>query len=161
MNETLIVGISDMKTALAGQVLVTYALGSCVGVCLYDPMASVGALGHILLPQSGEVDAKTLPFRYADTCIPLMLQALDRLGCSRYRLRAKIAGGAKMFELAGDETLGSIGNRNAEAVKSALAAHRIPLAAEDTGGTYGRTMFFTPADGKVVIKSYAKGEYNL
>lgn len=161
MSDLITIGISDMKTSKAPTSFVTFALGSCIGICLYDPALKNGGLGHIMLPNYPVSNPKENKMRYADTCIPLMIQQLERLGSNRRRLVAKIAGGAKMFEVADDASFGNIGRRNTEAVKATLAKCGIPIIAEDTGLNYGRTLYFYTENGSVLIKSFAQGNKTL
>lgn len=158
MSNVETVGISDMKIAKAEDALVTYALGSCVGICLYDPAVKVGGLGHIMLPSfPASSQREENIHRFADTCIPDMVGAMERLGCARARITAKIAGGAKMFEVSGDSAFGNIGARNVQAVKAVLQSFRIPILAEDTGLNYGRTLYFYAETGVMVVKSFSNG----
>jgi chemotaxis protein CheD len=158
MNEKIAVGISDYKIAKAPDKLVTYALGSCVGISLYDPITRVGGLSHIMLPScslrsDGIVDNR---MKYADTAIGDMLADMERLGAGRCSLKAKIAGGANMFESMDDSFIASIGDRNVEAVRQELARLGIPIVAEDVGANYGRTVHFDLENGKVAIQSIGK-----
>ena len=157
MSEMVTVGISDMKIARVPQTLVTYALGSCVGICIRDPFIKIGALGHIMLPTFPAGGAAENQRRYADTCIPLMLSELEKLGCLKGRLEAKIAGGAKMFQVADDTAFGNIGLRNVTEVKRLLLQYQIRILAEDTGKDYGRTVFYQPESGEMLVKSFANG----
>ncbi|WP_255575706.1 chemotaxis protein CheD [Caproiciproducens faecalis] len=95
--------------------------------------------------------------RFADTCIPEMLSQMEKLGCNRRRITAKIAGGAKMFEVADDSSFGNIGQRNVAEVKNTLNRLQIRLCAEDTGLNYGRTVYFYTEDGRMVVKSFSNG----
>lgn len=150
------IGIGDLKVCKSPDVLVTYALGSCVGICLLDSSTGVGGLSHIMLPDSAAgVNAAANPMRFADTAIPMLIREMERLGASRSRLRAKIAGGATMFALANDKF--NIGDRNVTEVKKMLAKERIPILAEDTGADYGRTVFFYPETGVMEIRAAARG----
>ncbi|MDE7193138.1 MAG: chemotaxis protein CheD [Oscillospiraceae bacterium] len=135
------IGISDLKACRAPDVLVTYALGSCVGICLIDSMAGVGGLSHIMLPDSsGMTNAANTPMRFADTAIPLLVQKMSVMGANRGRMKAKIAGGAVMFSTSSDKF--NIGDRNVQAGKAALNSLRIPIIAEDTGLDYGKSRVF-------------------
>ena len=154
MDDKLIVGIADMKMAQGTGMLVTYALGSCIGICLYDPMIKLAALIHIMLPLNMEAGRKT-PLKYADTGIRETLREMEARGASRARMIAKIAGGAKMFEVSGGN-MGTIGVRNAESVRMTLKREGIRLTFEDVGGTVARTVFFNAADGQGTIRSYGK-----
>ena len=150
------IGIGDLKVCRVPDVLVTYALGSCVGICLLDSTAKVGGLSHIMLPDStAGVNGASAPMRFADTAIPLLIREMEKLGASRGRLRAKIAGGATMFAIANDKF--NIGDRNVAKVKEMLAKERIPILAEDTGADYGRTLFFYPETGVMEIRAAARG----
>jgi chemotaxis protein CheD len=157
MSNMVTIGISDMKIVKSTDALVTYALGSCVGICLYDSIMKIGGLGHIMLPVYPENNPKENKYRFADTCIPEMVNDMVRLGCNPKRIMAKIAGGAKMFDVAGDSAFGSIGARNVIAVKSCLQSFKIPIYAEDTGLNYGRTVYFYTEDGTMVVKSFSYG----
>lgn len=157
MNEKLIVGIADMKIAQNGDSLITYALGSCIGVCLWDPGIKIGALLHIMLPTNMEAGGGNL-LKYADSGVKETIRQLELRGASRQRLTAKIAGGAKMFEMKGPGGLGNIGQRNAVSVHLALKAANIRLVAEDVGGTVARTLEFDPATGQATIRSYGRPE---
>lgn len=153
MNITI--GIGDLKVCKAPDVLITYALGSCVGVCLLDPAVGVGGLSHIMLPESNAQSAEATPMRFADTALPILIQQMERMGALKSRMKAKIAGGATMFATASDKF--NIGERNVEAVKKFLSANRIPILAQDTGLDYGRTQLFYPATGAMEIRAAAKG----
>lgn len=157
MSNMVTIGISDMRIVNGGDSLVTYALGSCVGICLYDPLVKVGGLGHIMLPNFPQNNPSENRHRFADTCIPDMLEQMMKMGALRQRIVAKIAGGAKMFEVSGDSTFGNIGARNVIAVKGALLRFHIPIQAEDTGLNYGRTVYFYTENGSMLVKSYANG----
>ncbi|MBP1563856.1 MAG: chemotaxis protein CheD [Oscillospiraceae bacterium] len=152
----LTIGIGDLKVCKKPDILVTYALGSCVGICLLDSTAGVGGLSHIMLPDStAGVNSASAPMRFADTAIPMLIREMEKLGASRGRLRAKIAGGATMFAIANDKF--NIGDRNVAKVKEMLAKERIPILAEDTGADYGRTLFFYPETGVMEIRAATRG----
>lgn len=161
MENLVTVNISDMKLACNPNTLVTYALGSCIGICLWDPIKRIGALGHIMLPTSTIDDGAELKkFRYADTCVPIMIDELLKQGCKKFNLVAKIAGGAHLFNLINSGSPATanmdfnlIGDKNVVAVKKALMLQRVILLAEDTGEDYARTIYFNTEDGKVTVKS--------
>ena len=156
MNK-LTIGIADMKMARGEGVLITYALGSCIGICLYDPVIRLGALVHIMLPLNMETGRRA-PMKYADTGIRETLKKMEEKGALRSRVVAKIAGGAKMFATVSNSSIANIGQRNVAAVKEALRGLGIPILAEDTGRDYGRTLFFSAEDGSMRIKSAKHGE---
>lgn len=157
MSETYTIGISDMKVSVSPASFVTYALGSCVGICLYDSIRKVGGLGHIMLPYYPKDNPNEQIHRYADTCLPRMIQSMEQLGCLRGRITAKIAGGAKMFNVADDSAFGNIGARNIAAVKETLNKLQVRIIAEDTGLNYGRTVYFYTENGAMIVKSFSQG----
>ena len=160
MNENkLIVGIADMKMAQKGERLITYALGSCIGICLYDPQIKLAAMVHIMLPINMQAGRKNT-FKYADTGIRETLNQMVAKGAMKERITAKIAGGARMFEVSGG-TLGSIGQRNSESVHQVLRRENIRLLWEDVGGKVARTMEFDSATGNGVIRSYGVPEIHF
>ena len=151
-----VVGIADMKLARNGEKLITYALGSCIGTCLYDPRLKLAALVHIMLPLNMETGRKN-PLKYADTGIRETLKQMEAQGANRSRITAKIAGGAKMFEENGG-SLGSIGQRNIESVRMVLRKEGIRLLKEDVGGGVARTLLFDVGSGLGCVRSYGRQE---
>ncbi len=156
MSDKLIIGIADMNMAKGEGMLVTYALGSCIGICLHDPVLKLGALVHIMLPVNMEAGRKT-PMKYADTGIRETLRLMESKGASRNRITAKIAGGAKMFEV-GSSSLGNIGQRNIESVHMNLKKEGIRLLKEDVGGSVARTLLFDVNSGLGCVRSYGRPE---
>lgn len=161
MNDMVTVGISDLNVAHTPEILVTYALGSCVGICLYDPVMKLAGLSHILLPSSKQLSGAMAQKqeKFADTAINLLVNKMVATGASKIRLRAKIAGGAQMFSGLSNSALATIGQRNVQAVKEELSKLNIPIVAEDTGKDYGRTLFLNAQDGSMRIKSVNHGEW--
>ena len=147
-GQTAMIGIGEYR--VGSFPMMTIGLGSCIGLTLYDDSAKIGAMVHIMLPDSaGRTDR---PGKYADTAIVLLLNELSKLGCKNNRsLTAKMAGGACMFEYFGANL--NIGQRNAERVKALLKENNIKLAAEDVGGKVGRSVTFLPSNqGKFTIR---------
>ncbi len=153
-EQASMIGIGEYR--IGSFPMITIGLGSCIGLSLYDPNLRVGAMVHIMLPESGgRVDR---PGKYADTAVPLLIRELVALGSKNRSLVAKIAGGACMFEYFGTGL--NIGERNAEKVRVLLKECHIQLAAEDVGGKVGRSVTFLPADsGRMVIRR-ADGSLN-
>lgn len=155
MEKELKVGIGDMKLTRGEGSIITYALGSCIGIAFYDPSIRLGALLHIMLPsQFSASDANV--FKYADTGIRETIRKLSAFGMVRSRSVVKIAGGAKMFEISGNADFGNIGMRNAANVKKVLKEEGMRLVAEDTGGAYARTMKLEISTGSVSIKTFGR-----
>lgn len=159
MAKKISVGIADMKIARQEGELITYALGSCIGISFYDPMIKLGALLHIMLPEKSATDSNIL--KYADSGIRETLRKLYAFGATKGRLVIKIAGGAKMFEMKGPGGLGNIGERNAQNVKRILMMEGLRVSAEDTGANYARTMSLDVATGQVCVRTAGKPERKL
>lgn len=143
------VGLGEMAAALAPARLVTYGLGSCIGLCLYDPLRRVGGLAHIFLPW-GDADREGQPALYANKGVERLARAVAGLGGDLRRLQAKMVGGARLF--AHSDTL-NIGERNVAAVRAELERLRIPLAGQEVGGSRGRSLLFDLSDGRIRITS--------
>lgn len=156
MDGKITIGIADMKMAQQQGMLITYALGSCIGICLYDQRIRLGSLIHIMLPLNMEA-GRTNVMKYADTGIAETLKMMESRGASRNRITAKIAGGAKMFEVSGGN-LGNIGQRNIDSVHMQLRKWGIHLLKEDVGGSVARTLLFDVSSGLACIRSYGRPE---
>lgn len=157
MAEKIVVGISDWKICKAPDILITYALGSCIGTCIYDKNTGISGLSHIMLPDSKAItDGSSTRMKFADTAIPDMVQEMRRRGASTVGLVAKIAGGAVMFQTTSGTF--NIGERNIAAVKASLYSLGIPIIAQDTGLNYGRTVTFIAENGSVEVSSAIKGK---
>lgn len=159
-EKELKVGIGDMKFTRGEGSIITYALGSCIGITFHDPILHLGALLHIMLPVRNGLSDSNL-YKYADSGIRETLRKLTAYGMVKSRSVVKIAGGAKMFEISGDTDFGSIGQRNTAAVREVLQGEGLRLAGEDTGGSCARTMILNVANGKVAIRTYGKPEKHL
>ena len=156
VENKITIGIADMKMAKDSGMLITYALGSCIGICLYDQRIKLAAMVHIMLPLNMEPGRKNT-FKYADTGLRETLRLMESKGASRARITAKIAGGAKMFELSGGN-IGNIGQRNIESVHLNLKKEGIQLLKEDVGGSVARTLLFDPATGLGCVRCYGRKE---
>lgn len=136
-------------------VLVTYALGSCVGVSIYDPVAKVGGLLHYMLPDSllDPDKAKGKPAMFADTGIPLLFKSCYRLGAEKKRLTVKVAGGASILD---DTNYFRIGQKNIMALRKIFWKNNVLIDREDMGKSCNRTLRLSLKTGQVFIK--ASGE---
>lgn len=147
------VGIAEWHVARGPGQIITLGLGSCVGIALYDAGVKVGGLAHIMLPQSTSFPDGQNPGKFPDTAIPMLLEAMMKLGARRHAVVAKVAGGAQMFTFSGKKDgLLNIGQRNVEATRVVLEQMRIKIVAEHTGGNVGRTMILKLDDGTVDIR---------
>jgi chemotaxis protein CheD len=153
------VGLGEFKASRnPEEVLVCYGLGSCVGVAFYDPVVCVGALVHVVLPDSGLARSVDVVGKFADTAVPAAVAEMLKLGGQVGRLSVRLAGGARMLQVAGLNARLDIGARNLEAVRLALERCRLKVAAADTGGTYGRTMSLFIQAGRVTVRTAGRGE---
>jgi chemotaxis protein CheD len=136
-------------------VLVTYALGSCVGVTVHDPALHVGGLMHVMLPSSqvNSDAAARRPSMYVDTGIADLVEKLTALGSTPQNLVVKIAGGGQLLSASKQLALGT---RNVDAVRAACAAAGLQIAAEDVGGTRSRNLLLHVGSGRVVVTSRGK-----
>lgn len=153
--EKIIIGIAEIAVVHNPAILVTIGLGSCVAIALRDPVARFGGLSHILLPSMAGSNNTDNPMKFADSAIEMVVDMLLKKGCVKSRLEAKIAGGASMFNIAGNNA--NIGEKNVEAVKKKLKELNIPLIASDTGANYGRTVEYDIASGIMHVKSAFHG----
>ncbi|MDF2876259.1 MAG: cheD, partial [Sporomusa sp.] len=157
MAELIKVGMADYKVGRYPASLISYGLGSCVGIALYDPVTKIGGLAHIMLPDSKQARSTENPAKFADTALPKMLDDLQKLGAVKTRLTAKIAGGAQMFSFTNTTDIMRVGERNAEAVRIILKKLDLRLLADDTGGNYGRTVELKLDTGVFRVKTIDKG----
>lgn len=152
-RHSICVDISDMKLSRDREdVLVTYSLGSCVGLTLYDPLAGVGAMIHCMLPMS-KIDpekARLKPYMFVDTGVAAMLQDMYQAGARRQNLIAKVAGAGSPL---GKEETFRIGQRNYTILRKFLWKNNILIAKEDVGGSKARTLYLHMADGRTTVKS--------
>lgn len=156
MSETFTVGIGELKVSRdKDAVIITRGLGSCVAVCLYDKNAKVAGMAHIMLPQDNGKDNNLLA-RFADTGVPRLYNEMVKAGANPRYMTAKIAGGARMFQMPGGNSLLEIGERNVEAVRATLKSLKLELIAADTGKNYGRTVELSVAAGELLVKAIGR-----
>ena len=163
MNEaqTIIkVGIADLNFAKKPEHLRTSGLGSCVGLVVYDAKTGIAGLAHILLPDSNLARQKEINiYKYADTAVPFLIDQLIKKGALTDRLKAKMAGGAQMFQFTSKSNMMRIGPRNIEAVQEELREYRIPIVAEDVGGNAGRTIEFDTMTHDLKVRKINQEEF--
>jgi chemotaxis protein CheD len=157
----VVVGVADMRVSnQQGEVLVTHALGSCIGVAIYDPTAKVGGILHFMLPDStlDPGKAQEHPHMFADTGLPLLFRECYRLGAQKSRLRVKVAGGSQVL---GNREFFQIGRRNYAALRKIFLKNNVLIDNEDVGGTKARTLFLEMATGNVWIKVMGQNTIEL
>ncbi len=157
MSQMIKVGMADLKVAEYPDALTTLGLGSCVGICLYDPLSKVTGMAHIMLPSSKAIRKNENTAKFADTAIVELLNQMEAKGAKKSRLVAKIAGGAQMFSFSSANDSMKIGERNAEAVRLILKELNVPIKSDECGGNFGRTIEFYSESGKLLIKTAGKG----
>ena len=151
------VGIADLNVAYSPDKLITVGLGSCVGIAIYDKGTGLGGLAHIMLPDSSQFNKITNEIKFADLAIPILVEDMIKKGAKLKNMKAKIAGGASMFNFSDKSIVMDIGNRNGIAVKNALKNLCIPIVAEDIGGNKGRTLIFDTESGILSIRTVGMG----
>jgi len=142
-----------------GDVLVIYGLGSCVAVCLYDPLARVGGMLHALLPgQTWHKNGHGLPAKFVDQGVPLLIETLVALGAKPFRLTATLCGGAQMVTAPGLNDKLNIGERNALVARLVLQAAGVKRVAQAIGGYKARTVKLYLVNGQVMVKTLGQEE---
>jgi chemotaxis protein CheD len=157
----LVTGVADCQaSADTDVVLVTYALGSCIGLLVHDPAARVGGLLHFMLPNSGIDAAKAdkHPYMFADTGIPRLLEKVCRLGGETRRLVVTAVGGAQVLDFQGAF---NIGKQNHLALRKILRKTGVLLHSEEIGGTASRTVRLEVATGRVLLRTGDQPEQEL
>ncbi len=149
----LIVGISDIKVSNnADDVIITYALGSCIGIVVFDPIAKVGGMLHYMLPESSldQNKARENPEMFADTGIPLLFKSCYKLGADKKRMVVKAAGGASILD---DTNFFRIGQKNIMAMRKIFWKNNVMIDKEDIGLNYNRTVRLEISTGKVFVRT--------
>lgn len=151
--EKIVIGVADLAvSADPGAMLITYALGSCIGVTVYDPIAKVGGMLHFMLPNAklNPEKAEGNPAMFADSGVPLLFKSCYELGAKKERMVVCAAGGA---EVMADDNKFRIGTRNRTILRKLFWKNNVLLSSEDTGGSISRTMSLDLADGRIAIRN--------
>lgn len=160
-RKTLVVGVADMAVSNDSSAeIVTYSLGSCLGITIYDPAKKIGGLLHLMLPDS-KIDAAratSAPCMFVDTGVPRLFHAAYNLGADRNRLVIKVAGGAQLLD---QQKIFNIGARNFEALEKLLAQNGLKAHAADIGGLSSRTVRLDLTTGQVTVKTPGATPYPL
>jgi chemotaxis protein CheD len=157
------VGLGEVCVTRADAMpLVAHGLGSCIALCLFDPVSKVAGLAHVVLPGSDPSNAPNAKF--AGSALPALMLAMRKAGGARdpRRYQARLAGGAHVLDIETSGGLQPIGDQNVSAVKAALAAAEVPIVAEHVGGGRGRTVWFDPRDnGRIRVKPIGEAEVQV
>lgn len=138
--------------------LAALGLGSCVAVILYDAVAKVGALAHVVLPSDDAGRARGPSAKYAPAAVSLLASEMRKAGADMTKTTARLVGGACMFASLVPPGAVHIGQRNVESCRKALEAQGVPTISEDVGEEYGRSVVIDVADGTVLVRSVGRGE---
>jgi len=156
-----VVGVADVAVSSNPEdTLITYSLGSCIGVVIYDPAAKVAGLLHYMLPES-TVDpekARLKPAMFADTGVPLLFKASYQLGAKKQNMIVRIAGGSQILD---DSGVFNIGKRNYMALRKIFWRNNVLVQAEHIGGSVNRTVRIDLKTGTVILKVSGQGELEL
>ena len=161
MSQIIKVGMADLNICVSPDGITTLGLGSCVGIAVRDPITKIGGLAHIMLPDSKEIKNNSNIPKFADTGIDELIKQVVAKGANKSRLVAKIAGGAQMFAFSSSNATMRVGERNVAATIKKLKELNIPILAQDTGDSYGRTVIFYPENGDFVIRAVGKPEKTI
>jgi chemotaxis protein CheD len=157
----LIVGVSDMIVSKDPEAeIITYSLGSCIGIAVYDAVANVGGLLHFMLPDSNlDLEkAKRKPFMFADTGIPALFKSAYQLGAAKQRMRVIVTGGSQVLDQKG---FFNIGKRNDMAVRKIFHKNNVIINYRDVGGNVNRTVRVLVKTGDITIKVSGQGEQTI
>jgi chemotaxis protein CheD len=157
----VVVGMADCQVSNSrDQVLITYALGSCIAVAIHDPVAGVGGLLHYMLPESAISPAKAgeNPFMFADTGIPRLFRWAYECGAEKRRLVVRVAGGAQVMDREG---VFNIGKRNYLALRKILWKAGVLVQGEDVGGNASRTVRLEVGSGRFWLRGPGSSEQEL
>lgn len=147
------VGMAQFRVGTAPIKMMTMALGSCLGLVLYEAEAHIGAMAHAMHPRRANVKSNANRAKFVDSAIWLMVNRMIKHGANRDRITAKIFGGAKMFDyFTGSRGVLQIGEKNLIAAREELKHFGIPIIAECVGGSRGRTIVFDVTDGSVLVR---------
>jgi chemotaxis protein CheD len=156
-----VIGVADLAVSdRVEDVLITYSLGSCIAVVIYDPIVKVGGMLHYMLPES-DLDAKKareIPAMFADTGIPMLFKSSYQLGAKKSNMIVRVIGGAQILD---EKGVFNIGKRNYLALRKIFWKNNVMVAAEEVGGTVNRTVRLEIASGKVFLKISGGAELEM
>ncbi|WP_320040700.1 chemotaxis protein CheD [uncultured Desulfobacter sp.] len=156
-----IVGVADMKVSNnPADDVITYSLGSCIGLVIYDPVVRVGGILHYMLPESAidKEKATRKPFMFADTGIPRLFKAAYAMGAKKPRIKIFVAGGAEILDQNG---FFNIGKRNYLALKKMFFKNKVMIDKQEVGGNINRTIRIEIASGNIFLKTSGSKEVRI
>jgi chemotaxis protein CheD len=133
-------------------------VGSCVAICIFDPETKIAGMAHVMLPKNNTSEPNPKPEgKFADIALKTLIERLVTNGAKLSRLKAKMAGGANIFQNENKKTVFNIGMRNAETIRTTLAEKKISLVSEDIGSTGGRWVIYDANSSEMKVKERTKG----
>lgn len=159
--KSVVINIADMQISNdPDSILVTYSLGSCIAVSIYDPYVKVSGLLHYMLPKSSlnQIKARDNPCMFGDTGIPLLFRKAYAFGARKERLIVKVAGGANIMDSRG---FFNVGERNYVILRKLFVRNNIKIAGEHVGGNLNRTVIMNARTGTVRLKISGRREVYL
>ena len=156
-----IVGVADMKVSNdPKESIITYSLGSCIGLVIYDPIVKVGGMLHYMLPESSidKNKATARPYMFADSGIPRLFKSAYQLGATKQRMKIYAAGGAEILDQAG---FFNIGKRNYMALKKMFFKNNVMINQQDVGGNVNRTVRLEIGTGDIYVKTSGSKEVKI
>ena len=156
-----IVGVADMKVSNnPAESIITYSLGSCIGLVVYDPVVTVGGILHYMLPESSIDKEKAVvrPYMFADSGIPRLFKTAFKLGAVKRRMKIYVAGGAEILDQKG---FFNIGKRNYMALKKMFFKNKVMINKQNVGGNVNRTVRIEIATGDIYVKTSGSKEVKI
>lgn len=161
-EETITVGLGEVSVTDNPSVsLACFGLGSCIGLCAYDPVAKVAGMAHIVLPESNHSGQGETSTKFAGVAVPVLLEEMRKLGALKSRLIVKLVGGAQMILSLEFDSSFEMGLRNLKMTKKALTIEGIRPVASDTGGNQGRTVWLYADSGRVMVRTAGQAAKEL
>jgi chemotaxis protein CheD len=157
----IVVGISDMKVSNnPADILVSYSLGSCIGLLIWDPVVKVGGLLHYMLPDCNldRSRSEKNPYMFADSGIPKLFKEAYHLGALKSRMVVKVVGGSQIMD---ESEIFNIGKRNYMALRKIFWKNKVLITKEDIGGMVNRTVSLHVGSGTTILKVSGRGEFEL
>lgn len=147
------IGIAQMAIVKTPAIIITRSLGSCIAIILYDPTIQIGAMAHVMLPNSKNIKNNDSAGKFADTAVPVMINKMILRGSTKKNIIAKLVGGAKMFHSVNNGSPIDLGSKIITAAKDVLRENKIIILTQDIGKDYGRNVEFNTVDGSVLVKT--------
>ncbi len=154
-TKTINIGMGELAVSKdPSSNLACIGLGSCIALCIWDPFVRLGGIAHMLLPTScRSVEMTGSPAKYINSGVPNLINRMIKNGASRYNFIIKIAGGARMLSIPGENNVLDIGQRNITEIRAILKRENLRIVSEDVGGISGRSLHLSVDTGRIVVRS--------